>query len=69
MCASIDKSAPLEIPNQVKRSSEYELTENVFKKPRMEENQVQKVKEQLAARLDAPKEASVTVDNIKLVFL
>jgi hypothetical protein len=28
---------------------------------------VQKVKEQLAARLDAPKEASVTVDNIKWV--
>ncbi|KAJ9591699.1 hypothetical protein L9F63_001786 [Diploptera punctata] len=38
---------------------------NVAKKPRYEETQVQKVKEQLAARLDAPKEASVTVDNIK----
>ncbi|KAL0275871.1 UNVERIFIED_CONTAM: hypothetical protein PYX00_003597 [Menopon gallinae] len=61
---SIDKSAPLEIPTQVKRTAEDNL-ESVSKKPRFEETQVQKVKEQLAARLDAPKEASVTVDNIK----
>ncbi|EEB15219.1 parafibromin, putative [Pediculus humanus corporis] len=62
--ASIDKSAPLEIPTQVKRTADESL-ESVSKKPRFEETQVQKVKEQLAARLDAPKEASVTVDNIK----
>ncbi|KAK6631836.1 accessory factor associated with RNA polymerase II [Polyplax serrata] len=62
--ASIDKSAPLEIPTQVKRTADEGL-ESLSKKPRFEETQVQKVKEQLAARLDAPKEASVTVDNIK----
>ncbi|KAL1131818.1 hypothetical protein AAG570_011430 [Ranatra chinensis] len=61
---SIDKSAPLEIPTQVKRAAE-EGAENAAKKPRFEEMQVQRVKQQLAARLDAPKEASVTVDNIK----
>lgn len=49
---------------QVKRTAE-ETLEPVSKKPRFEHMQVQKVKEQLAARLDAPKEASVTVDNIK----
>ena len=42
-----------------------EPMEPAAKKPRFEQMQVQKVKEQLAARLDAPKEASVTVDNIK----
>ena len=64
--ASIDKSAPLEIPTQVKRTAD-ETLESLAKKPRFEEIQVQKVKEQLAARLDAPKESSVTVDNIKWV--
>ncbi|KAG8235876.1 hypothetical protein J437_LFUL016449 [Ladona fulva] len=62
---NIDKSAPLEIPTQVKRMAEESLESLAAKKPRFEETQVQKVKEQLAARLDAPKEASVTVDNIK----
>ena len=61
---NIDKSAPLEIPTQVKRTADDTL-ESMAKKPRFEETQMQKVKEQLAARLDAPKEASVTVDNIK----
>ncbi|KAI5642537.1 hypothetical protein NE865_05564 [Phthorimaea operculella] len=64
-CASIDKSAPLEIPTQVKRTHDHEGGESAAKKPRIEETHVQKVREQLAARLDAPKEASVTVDNIK----
>ncbi|KAI8429759.1 hypothetical protein MSG28_000306 [Choristoneura fumiferana] len=64
-CASIDKSAPLEIPTQVKRTHDNEAGESAAKKPRIEETHVQKVREQLAARLDAPKEASVTVDNIK----
>ncbi|KAL7298159.1 parafibromin [Trichogramma pretiosum] len=63
---AIDKSAPLEIPTQVKRTAEDGLEGlPATKKPRFEETHVQKVKEQLAARLDAPKEASVTVDNIK----
>jgi len=30
--------------------------------------QVQRVKQQLAARLDAPKESAVNVDNIKYVY-
>ncbi|KAG7304165.1 hypothetical protein JYU34_011100 [Plutella xylostella] len=64
-CASIDKSAPLEIPTQVKRTHDHDGGESAAKKPRIEETHVQKVREQLAARLDAPKEASVTVDNIK----
>ncbi|XP_028164362.1 parafibromin [Ostrinia furnacalis] len=64
-CASIDKSAPLEIPTQVKRTHDNDGGESAAKKPRIEETHVQKVREQLAARLDAPKEASVTVDNIK----
>ncbi|CAG9575725.1 unnamed protein product [Danaus chrysippus] len=64
-CTSIDKSAPLEIPTQVKRSHDPDGGESAAKKPRIEETHVQKVREQLAARLDAPKEASVTVDNIK----
>ncbi|KOB74261.1 Parafibromin [Operophtera brumata] len=64
-CASIDKSAPLEIPTQVKRTHDHDFGESAAKKPRIEETHVQKVREQLAARLDAPKEASVTVDNIK----
>lgn len=39
---------------------------NLMKKARFEETQVQKVKEQLAARLDVnKKEATVNVDNIK----
>lgn len=63
-CPAIDKSAPLEIPTQVKRTAEYDGLDNSCKKPRFEDTHVQKVKEQLAARLDAPKEASLTVDNI-----
>jgi parafibromin len=66
-CASIDKSAPLEIPTQVnKRPAETDAYDNITKKARFEELQVQKVKEQLAARLDVnKKEASVNIDNIK----
>lgn len=62
--ASIDKSAPLEIPTQIKRAAE-EPAENAAKKPRFEDIQFQKVKESLAARLDAPRETSVTINNIK----
>lgn len=64
-CPAIDKSAPLELPTQVKRSADYDGPESIAKKPRFEDTHVQKVREKLAARLDAPKEASVTVDNIK----
>ncbi|XP_037944568.1 parafibromin [Teleopsis dalmanni] len=67
-CASIDKSAPLEIPTQVKRPAEGEsaTSENVAKKARFEELQVQKVREQLAARWDVnKKETTVNIDNIK----
>lgn len=66
-CASIDKSAPLEIPTQVKRPLESDGLESIAKKARYEDTQkVQKVREQLAARLDVnKKEASVNIDNIK----
>ncbi|GAB6023416.1 accessory factor associated with RNA polymerase II [Chamberlinius hualienensis] len=61
---SIDKSAPLEIPTQVKRTVDDSQNE-AAKKPRFEETQVQRAKEQLAARLDAPKESSVTTDQMR----
>uniref|UniRef100_A0A6M2DG82 Parafibromin n=1 Tax=Xenopsylla cheopis TaxID=163159 RepID=A0A6M2DG82_XENCH len=64
-CASIDKSAPLEIPTQVKRPLESSGNDVLSKKARYEDPHVQKVREQLAARLEAPKETSVAVDNIK----
>lgn len=65
-CASIDKSAPLEIPTQVKRPLESDGLDSIAKKARYEDTQVQKVREQLAARLDVnKKEASVNIDNIK----
>ncbi|CAL8102625.1 unnamed protein product [Orchesella dallaii] len=62
--ASIDKSAPLEIPTQLKQTAN-ETTESGSKKSRFEDIQFQKVKETLAARLDAPRETSVTINNIK----
>uniref|UniRef100_A0A1A9VVX6 Parafibromin n=1 Tax=Glossina austeni TaxID=7395 RepID=A0A1A9VVX6_GLOAU len=67
-CQSIDKSAPLEIPTQVKRPVEGDATggENAAKKARFEDTQVQKVREQLAARWDVnKKETTVNIDNIK----
>lgn len=65
-CASIDKSAPLEIPTQVKRTIDSDVLESIAKKARYENTQVQKVREQMAARLDVnKKEASVNIDNIK----
>lgn len=53
----------------MKRTHDHDGGESAAKKPRIEELHVQKVREQLAARLDAPKEASVTVDNIKYAIL
>ncbi|KAH8420844.1 hypothetical protein KR222_006504 [Zaprionus bogoriensis] len=67
-CASIDKSAPLEIPTQVKRTADGDAAsgESAAKKARFEETQVQKVREQLAARWDVnQKETAVNMDNIK----
>ncbi|CAD6991141.1 parafibromin [Ceratitis capitata] len=67
-CASIDKSAPLEIPTQVKRQADGDAPggESMAKKARFEETQVQKVREQLAARWDVnKKETTVNIDNIK----
>lgn len=61
--ASIDKSAPLEIslqrPTQVKRTAEDTLGDLDKKKPRLEEPHVQRDKERLAKKLDAPKETFV----------
>lgn len=68
ICGSIDKSAPLEIPTQVKRSLDNDgsAIESMSKKARYEETQVQNFREQLAARLDVnKKEVSVNIDNIK----
>lgn len=61
---NIDKSAPLEIPTQVKRPAD-EPSNEASKKPRMGEIQVQEAKEQYAADLDARKEASVTTEQIR----
>lgn len=56
----------MEIPIQVKRSGSDDSQEIVAKKHRIEDTlHVQRVKQQLAARLDAPKEAAVNIDNIK----
>ncbi|CAM1328613.1 CDC73 (predicted), partial [Pycnogonum litorale] len=62
--SSIDRSAPLEIATQVKRTAD-EQRPDAAKKPRLEEGQVQRAKEHLAARLDAPKESSVTTEQLK----
>uniref|UniRef100_A0A1B6CLZ5 Paf1 complex subunit Cdc73 N-terminal domain-containing protein n=1 Tax=Clastoptera arizonana TaxID=38151 RepID=A0A1B6CLZ5_9HEMI len=62
--SSIDKSEPLEIPTRVKREPD-ESIEWTAKKPRLEGIHVQRVKQELDVRLDAPKEALIKVDNIK----
>lgn len=50
----------------MKRPADTDLYDNLAKKSRFEDLNVQKVKEQLAARLDVnKKEASVNIDNIK----
>ena len=49
-CASIDKSAPLEMPTQVKRTAETDISEVAAKKPRYEEGASQKLKEQFAQK-------------------
>jgi parafibromin len=62
--ASIYKSSPPESRTEVKRTADDNLG-SVAKKPRLEEMQLRKLKEQLAARLDVPKKACVTVDKIR----
>ncbi|XP_064457592.1 parafibromin-like [Ornithodoros turicata] len=62
--ANIDKSAPIEIPTQVKRTAD-EPQNEITKKPRLEGTQVQRAKEQFSARLDAPKEAPVVTEQIR----
>ncbi|XP_046675123.1 parafibromin-like isoform X1 [Homalodisca vitripennis] len=62
--ANIDKSAPVETLTPVKRAPN-ESIESVAKKPKLEDVQVKRLKQQLAARLETPKEVSVTVENIK----
>ncbi|KAF0306116.1 Parafibromin [Amphibalanus amphitrite] len=61
---SIDKSAPLEIPTQVKRTAE-DIGETSAKKPRIDVDLLKAKKQQLAARLDASKETSVRLDTLK----
>jgi len=54
--ASIDKSAPLEMPTQVKRTAEDSL-ESTQKKPRYDESASQKLKDELAKKYGASQEA------------
>ncbi|KAK2186474.1 hypothetical protein NP493_199g06037 [Ridgeia piscesae] len=67
--SNIDKSAPLEIslqrPTQVKRAADDAGLEIEKKKPRLEEAQVQRDKERLSKKLDAPKEGSMIPEQIK----
>ncbi|CAK9291760.1 unnamed protein product [Gordionus sp. m RMFG-2023] len=60
---SIDRSAPLELPAQVKKTTD-EVNEN-FKKTKFEEERLLKDKERLSAWLDAPKETQITTENIR----
>ncbi|MCL4132926.1 UNVERIFIED_CONTAM: hypothetical protein GTU68_043929 [Idotea baltica] len=62
--SAIDKSAPLEMPTQIKRSVEESL-ESMPKKPRFDDSYAQKLKEQLAMRFDIPKKTSI-VSNLGL---
>ena len=48
---------------QVKRAADATLKQEV-KKPRIEEEALQKERERLASKLDAPKESALTTDQI-----
>lgn len=61
---SIDKSAPLEMPTQVKRTAEDSL-ESAQKKPRYDENASQRLKDQLAMKYGANQEAGAQGTEIK----
>ena len=67
-CASIDKSAPLEMPTQVKRTAETDISDVAQKKPRYDESASQKLKDQLAMKYGASNleaGAAATGANIK----
>ena len=67
-CASIDKSAPLEMPTQVKRTPETDISDVAQKKPRYDESASQKLKDQLAMKYGASNleaGAAATGANIK----
>jgi len=51
--ASIDKSAPLEMPTQVKRAADSDLSEAASKKPRYDDVAREKLKDQLAMKYGA----------------
>ncbi|CAG0922104.1 unnamed protein product [Notodromas monacha] len=66
--ASIDKSLPLERPTQLKRVAEHENEIHPMKKPRLEDGDMERMRQKMAARLDGPKEQSVTLDNITSIL-
>ena len=63
--ASIDKSARLEMPVQVKRTANDDM-ESSSKKARYDDLQSQKIRENLAAKLDAPQEDKLAIDRANL---
>ena len=62
--SSIDKSAPLEMPSQVKRTADDSL-EGLQKKPRYDVSASQKLKDQLAMKYGQRPEGSAVGANIK----
>ena len=64
--ASIDKSAPLEMPTQVKRTAEDSL-ESAQKKPRYDESASQKLKDQLAMKYGANQEGGAQGSGVNIV--
>ena len=62
--ASIDKSAPLEMPTQVKRTADDSL-EGLSKKPRYDESASKKLKDQLAMKYGQKGEGSSLGTNLK----
>ena len=52
--ASIDRSAPLEMPTQVKRTAETDISDVASKKPRYDEGASQKIKDDLIKKYGAP---------------
>ncbi|XP_046675071.1 parafibromin-like [Homalodisca vitripennis] len=61
---NIDKNAAVDILRPVKRARDGSV-ESMSKRRKLEDVQEQRMKQRLAARLDTPKQASVTADNIK----
>ncbi|KAG8310576.1 accessory factor associated with RNA polymerase II [Homalodisca vitripennis] len=61
---NIDKNAAVDILRPVKRARDGSV-ESMSKRRKLEDVQEQRMKQRLAARLDTPKQASVTANNIK----